>query len=196
MIHKAWCNIEDVPYWSSVEEVLYCFSRSSIKFGHTGQKIADFDPNWVFLDQLQFEFIDGFEMMHTAWCIIEEVPYCFSRSSVIFQGHAGQKIADFDPNLVFRTVAPVWIHWWLWNDAQSLTYIQQVPYCFSRSSIKFQGYRGQKIYDLNPILSEIARPVAAIKYLRFVLFYLKIEIKETEMLRWQYISADTINICA
>ena len=42
MIHKAWSNIE---------EVLYCFSMSSVKFqGHTGQKIADFDPNWAFPD--------------------------------------------------------------------------------------------------------------------------------------------------
>ena len=45
-----------------------------------------------------------------------------------------------------------------------------MPYCFSRSSIKFQIYMGKKIDDLNPILSKITRPVAAIKYLRFVLF--------------------------
>ena len=25
----------------------------------------------------QFEFIDGFEMMHKAWRSVEEVPYCF-----------------------------------------------------------------------------------------------------------------------
>ena len=50
---------------------------------------------------LQFEFTDGYEMMHKAWCSIEEVPYCFSRSSVKFQGHMGQKVADFDPNSVF-----------------------------------------------------------------------------------------------
>ena len=37
-------------------------------------------------------------MMHKAWCDIEEVPYCFPRSSMKFQGHTGQKIADFDPN--------------------------------------------------------------------------------------------------
>ena len=42
MIYKAWSSIEEVPY---------CLSRSSIKFhGHTGQKIANFDPNWAFLD--------------------------------------------------------------------------------------------------------------------------------------------------
>ena len=41
--------------------------------------------------QVQFEFADRNEMMRKAWCSIEEVPYCFSRSSVKFQGHAGQK---------------------------------------------------------------------------------------------------------
>ena len=42
MMHKAWSNIEEVPS---------CFSRSAVKFqGSTGQKIADFDLNWAFLD--------------------------------------------------------------------------------------------------------------------------------------------------
>ena len=48
--------------------------------------------------------------------------------------------------------------------------IEEVPDCFSRSSIKFQGYTDQKIDDLNPILRKITRPVAAIKSLRFALF--------------------------
>ena len=39
MMHKAWCNLEEVPY---------NFSRSSIKFqGHTGWKIDDLNPIWV-----------------------------------------------------------------------------------------------------------------------------------------------------
>ena len=37
MIHKAW---------SSIEEVLDCFWKSSVKFqGHTAKKIIDLDPN-------------------------------------------------------------------------------------------------------------------------------------------------------
>ena len=41
MMHKAWRNIE---------EVRYCFSRSSIKFhGHTGRKIDDLNPIWDYL---------------------------------------------------------------------------------------------------------------------------------------------------
>ena len=39
MMHKAWCSIEEVPYY---------FSGSSIKFrGHTGWKINDSNPIWV-----------------------------------------------------------------------------------------------------------------------------------------------------
>ena len=40
-------------------------------------------------------------MMHIAWCCLEEVPYCFSRSSVKFQGHTALKIVKFDPDWVF-----------------------------------------------------------------------------------------------
>ena len=50
---------------SNIEEVPYCFTRSSIKFqGHTGQKIADFDPNWAFPDcSLSFNL-----PMALKWC--------------------------------------------------------------------------------------------------------------------------------
>ena len=47
-------------------------------------------------------FTNGYEMMHKAWSSIEEVPYCFSRSSVKFEGHTAIKIVDFDPDWVFR----------------------------------------------------------------------------------------------
>ena len=40
-------------------------------------------------------------MIHKAWCCLGEVPYCFSRSSVKFQGHTWQKITNFDPNWAF-----------------------------------------------------------------------------------------------
>ena len=39
--------------------------------------------------------------MHIAWCCLEEVRYCFSRSSVKFQGHTAKKIVNFDPNWAF-----------------------------------------------------------------------------------------------
>ena len=40
-------------------------------------------------------------MMHKAWSSIEEVPYCFPRSSVQFQGRTALKIVEFDPDLAF-----------------------------------------------------------------------------------------------
>ena len=76
-----------------MEELLYCFSRWSVKFqGYTGQKNHQIWPKLsVYGLQLQFEFTEGFEMMHKAWTSIEQVPYYFSRLSVKFQGHMGQK---------------------------------------------------------------------------------------------------------
>ena len=42
MTYKAWNNIGEVPYQ---------FSKSSVELqGHTGQKNADFNLNWAFLD--------------------------------------------------------------------------------------------------------------------------------------------------
>ena len=69
---------------------------------------------------LQFEITNGYKMMHRAWNSIEEVPYCFWRSSVKFQGHTALKIVDLTQIGRFRTVTQVWIHQWLRNDAQSL----------------------------------------------------------------------------
>ena len=50
---------------------------------------------------LQFEFTYGNEMMHTAGSSIEDVPYCFSKSSVKFQGHTALKIVEFYPDWAF-----------------------------------------------------------------------------------------------
>ena len=70
--------------------------------------------------KLQFEITNGYEMMHKAWSSIEEVPYCFWRSSVKFQGHTAKKSSIETQIRGFRTVTPVRIHQWLWNDAKSL----------------------------------------------------------------------------
>ena len=46
-------------------------------------------------------------MLHKAWNSKEEMPYCFPRSSIKFQGHTGQNITDFDPNWAFPNYRPV-----------------------------------------------------------------------------------------
>ena len=42
-----------------------------------------------------------------AWNSTGEMPYCFPRSSIKFQGHTVQNIIDFDPNWAFPDYRPV-----------------------------------------------------------------------------------------
>ena len=182
MMHKAWSSIEEVPY---------CFARSSVKLqGHTALKIVNFDPNWAFPD-----CISSLE----------------SLMATKFQGHSSNfKVTQLWKTLNmtqigrFRTVIQVWNHRWLRNDAQSLKWhsrgvllffkvmcqssrshgsknhrfwpklgvsglyllfgiidgyekmhkawssIEEVPYCFSRSSVKFQGHTALKFIEFDP----------------------------------------------
>ena len=107
-------------------------------------------------------------------CCLEEVPYCFSRSSIKFQGHTRQKIGAFDRNWVFPDCnsslnSPMDL-----KRCTKLDIIKKAcPMVFQeRSSTKFQGHTGWKVDDLNPIWVRFTRPVAAIKSLRFALFSL------------------------
>ena len=111
--------------------------------------------------------------MAMKWCKKLAVP--LNMCPIAFQGDPSHFKVTWDKKSsiltcteCFRTVTPVWIHWWIWNDAQSLMWLKEVPYYFSGSSIKFQGHTGWKIYNLNPIW---VRPVAAIKSLRFALLW-------------------------
>ena len=63
--------------------------------------------------------------MHTAWYSIEELPYCFSRPSIKLLGHTRPKIVDFDRTWRFCAVPPVWSHWLLRNDAESLKWYRR-----------------------------------------------------------------------
>ena len=117
----------------------------------------------------QFEFTDGFEMIYKAWSSIKEVPYCFSRSSIKFQGHTGQKIANFDPNWAFLDCNASF------NSPMGLKWCTKLDVVQKRCPIVFQGYPSNfKITwpdDLNPMFSKIIRLVAAIISLKFALFY-------------------------
>ena len=98
-IHIRWWN--DAYSLILLEEVPYCFSRSSVKFhGHTALKI-EFDPDLARPDCNSSFNSPMAKMMHRAWSSIDDVPYCFSRSSVKFQGHTALKIVEFDLNWAF-----------------------------------------------------------------------------------------------
>ena len=132
--------------------------------------------NWFWAElsvsglSLQFEFTDGFEIIYKAWSSIEEVPYCLSRSLIKFQGHTGQKIANFDPNWAFLDCNCSL------NSPMGLKWCTKLDVLQKRCHIVFRGHPSnlkvtwtEKIHDLNPILSKITRLVAAIKSLRFAL---------------------------
>ena len=93
-------------------------------------------------------------MMHKACSSIVEVPYCFSRSYVKFQGHTALKIVEFDPN-------------WAFPDSNSSLNSQMAIKCCTkfetakeRCPIVFQGYPSNvKVTrdKTSPILTQIGR---------------------------------------
>ena len=93
-----WCR----KTWSTLVQVMRQISRSH------GSKNRWIWPKFgVSRLLLQFEFINGYEMWHKAWNSKGEMPYCFSRSTIKFQGHTVQNITDFDPNWAFPDYRPV-----------------------------------------------------------------------------------------
>ena len=83
---------------------------------------------------LQFEFTNGYKMLHKAWNSIEGVPYCFWRSPVKFQGHAALKIVEFDPSWAFPDCnsslkAPMATKW-----------CTKLEVAYKRCPIVFQGH--------------------------------------------------------
>ena len=93
-------------------------------------------------------------MMHRAWSSIVEVPYCFSRPHVKFQGHTALKIVEFDPN-------------WAFPDSNSSLNSPMAMKCYTkletakeRCPIVFQGHPSNfKVTrdKTSPILTQIGR---------------------------------------
>ena len=110
-MHKAW---------SSIGEVSYCFQNHSSNF-----KVTWLKKKSILTQIWRFRTVTITSLnspMATKWCAKLEAaqkrcPIVFSRSSVKLQSHTAEKIVNFE---FFQTVTPVWIHWWIWNDAQSL----------------------------------------------------------------------------
>ena len=93
-------------------------------------------------------------MMHKAWSSIEEVPYCFSRSSVKFQGHTARKIIKFDPNWAFPDCYSSL------NSPMAMKCCTKLETAKERCPIVFQGHPSNfKVtwYKTSPILTQIGR---------------------------------------
>ena len=134
----------------------YSFSRSYIKLqGHAVLKIVDFSPNWAFPDcNSSLE-----SPMATKWCTklgssIEEVPYCFSRSSIKFQGHIALEIVEFDSNWAFPDCNSSL------NSTMAMKCCTKLETAKKRCPIVFQGHPSNfKVTrdKTSPILTQIGR---------------------------------------
>ena len=150
MMHKAWSSIEEVPY---------CFSRSSFKFqGHTAPKIVElkiveFDPDWAFPDCNSSLNTP----MAKKWCTKLEV--ALKRCPIVFQGHPSnfkvtrlKKLSNFTQIGRFRTLTQVWIHQWLQNDAQSLKQHWRGALLFFKVILQIPRSHGSKNRQIWPKL--------------------------------------------
>ena len=93
-------------------------------------------------------------MMHKAWSSIEQVPYCFSRSSVKFQGHTALKIVEFDPKWAFPDCNSSL------NSPMAMKCCTKLETAKERCPIVFQGHPSNfKVtrYKTSPILTQIGR---------------------------------------
>ena len=173
MIHKAWCSIEDVPYY---------FLGSAIKFqGHTGEKstiLIQFDRVRL-LGQSQLSNPSDLPCLrssikfqgHMGWKKIDDLDQIWarllgrsqlsnpsdlpcSRSSVNFQGRTEQKIADFDPNWAFPDCNS------RLNSLKALKWCTKLNVVKKRCPIVFQGHPSNfKVTQLkkSSILTQIGR---------------------------------------
>ena len=92
-------------------------------------------------------------MMHKAWYCLGAVPYWFSRSSVKFQGHTTKKNRRFWTQL---GISGLYLQFEI-TDGYEMMHkdwrsIEEVPYCFSSLSVKFQGHTAKKNIDFDPKL--------------------------------------------
>ena len=93
-------------------------------------------------------------MMHKAWSSIEEVPYCFSRSSIKFQGHIALEIVEFYSNWAFPDCNSSL------NSTMAMKCCTKLETAKKRCPIVFQGHPSNfKVTrdKTSPILTQIGR---------------------------------------
>ena len=145
-MHIAWCCLEEVPY---------CFSRSYVKFqDHTAKKIVNFDPIWAFLDcnfslntPMAMKWSTKFEAAK------ERCPIVLQDHPSHFKVTQGKKLSILTQIGRFRTVTPVWIHQWLWNDAKSWNRHRRGALLFFEVICQISRSHGTKNCQFPPELS-------------------------------------------
>ena len=130
MMHKAWSSIEEVPY---------CFSRSSIKFqGHIALQIVEFDSNWAFPD------CNSSLNSTMAMKCCTKLETAKKRCPIVFQGHPSNfKVTRDKTSPILTQIGR------FWTIGRSQLSNPSDLSC-SRSSNKFQGHMALKIVEFDP----------------------------------------------
>ena len=103
-------------------------------------------------------------MLHKAWNSKGEMPYCFPRSSIKFQGHTVQNITDFDPNWAFPDYRPVAA----FKSVRFALLVIEIPVCLKTTKIKHKSFH---LYQLFSKAAHKKRWSDHIVILYFVLHY-------------------------
>ena len=126
--------------WSSIEEVPYCLSRSSVKFqGHIALKIVEFDSNWAFPD-----CNSSLNSLMAMKCCTK-LETAKKRCPIVFQGHPSNfKVTRDKTSPILTQIGCFRI-----IGRSQLSNPSDLP-C-SRSSVKFQGHTALKSQNLTQI---------------------------------------------
>ena len=130
MMHRASSSIVEVPY---------CFSRSSVKFqGHTALKVVEFDPNWA------FPGCNSSLNSPMAMICCTKLETAKERCPIVFLGHPSNfKVTRYKTSPILTQI------WRFRTKGQSqLSNPSDLP-C-SRSYVIFQGHTAKKIVDFDP----------------------------------------------
>ena len=130
MMHRARSSIVEVPY---------CFSRSSVKFqGHTALKVVEFDPKWAFPD------CNSSLNSPMAMKCCTKLVTAKERCPIVFQGHQSNfKVTWYKTSPIFTQIGR------FRTIGQSQLSNPSDLSC-SRSSVKFQGHTALKIVEFDP----------------------------------------------
>ena len=147
-----WCTKLDVAYIYRRGALL--FSRSSVKFqGHSAKKSS-------ILTQIgRFRTVTQVWIYQWLWNDAQSLKQHRGGALLIFKvicqisrSHGTKKLPSLTWIEHFRTVTPVWIHPWLWNDAQSLMYYRRGALLFSKVIHQISRSHGRKYHQFRPEL--------------------------------------------
>ena len=141
MMLKAWCNVEEVPYnfllrpSSSTNGIFRLSVRPSVRPSVS----PSVTPFWLCSNH---HMIMKFSGVITS-----------DRSDVHAKGQGQRskvKVTEVTTQLYrFRTVTPVWIHIWWWNDAYSLIMLRRGALLFFkviRQILRSHGSKNRRIW--------------------------------------------------